>query len=171
MSDPPADDAHRLAAQIGDTLKRRRQTVATSESCTAGLVSAALTSVSGASDFFWGGAVVYRAEAKIELAGLNAAFLAAHGTVSAATTEALAVAIRARADTTYGVAVTGWAGPDAPSGETVGDVYGAVASPRRVSSARWRLEGDRAAVRTAAAAAVLELLRDCLAAADDAPDD
>ena len=165
------DDLLRRAEEVGATLVHNGHTVATAESCTAGLVAATLTRVPGSSDFFWGGAVVYAAEAKVALGGVDAALLAEHGTVSAATTEALATAIRRRASTNYGIAVTGWAGPLAGPGESVGRVFGAVADDRRVVSRRWDFEGDRAAVRSAAVGAVLDLLRDRLAGSDDGADD
>lgn len=177
MSHPTANDLRRLAEEVGGILVERGETVATAESCTAGLVAATLTLVPGSSDFFWGGVVVYTAAAKVELAGIDSEFLAEHGTVSATTTEALAAAISARSGATYGVAVTGWAGPSAgPDPEhgpddAVGRVFGAVADHRATVSRRWDFEGDRDAVRAAAVGAVLGLVRRRLAGSDDGADD
>ena len=159
MSHPTLDSFLHLAEMVGGTLLRKHETVATAESCTAGLVSAALTQVPGASDFFWGGIVVYAADAKIDLAGLDPELLAQYGTVSLATTEALAAAIRDRSMATYGVAVTGWAGPLTGPGEVVGRIFGAVADRHAVASRRWQFDGDRDTIRVAAVAAVLNLLR------------
>ncbi len=96
MSHPTPGDLRTLAAEVGEILVEKRETVATAESCTAGLVSATLTRVPGSSAFFWGGSVVYAAAAKVALAGLDPELLEEHGTVSATTTEALAEAIRDR---------------------------------------------------------------------------
>ncbi len=171
MSHPTPGDLRTLAGEVGGILVEKRETVATAESCTGGLVSATLTRVPGSSDFFWGGTVVYVADAKVELAGLDPELLEEHGTVSATTTEALAEAIRDRSMATYGVAVTGWAGPTAGPGEAVGRVFVAVADPRGVVSRRWDFDGDRGAVRAAAVGAALDLLRQRLAGSDDGADD
>ncbi len=116
MSHPTPGDLRTLAAEVGEILVEKRETVATAESCTAGLVSATLTRVPGSSNFFWGGTVVYAADAKVELAGLDPELLEEHGTVSATTTEALAEAIRNRSRASFGVAVSGWGGPIAGPG-------------------------------------------------------
>ena len=167
MSHPTLDNFLHLAEMVGGTLLRKHETVATAESCTAGLVSAALTQVPGASDFFWGGIVVYAADAKIDLAGLDPELLAQYGTVSLATTEALAAAIRDRSMATYGVAVTGWAGPLTGPGEVVGRIFGAVADRHAVVSRRWQFDGDRDTIRVDAVAAVLNLLRQGLVESGD----
>ncbi len=167
MIHTPSDDLLHLAEMVSGMLLRKNETVATAESCTAGLVSATLTCVPGASDFFWGGIVVYAADAKIDLAGLDPELLAQQGTVSLATTEALAAAIRDRSMATYGVAVTGWAGPLTGPGEVVGRIFGAVADRHAVVSRRWQFDGDRDTIRVAAVAAVLNLLRQELVESGD----
>tara|TARA_B100000929_G_scaffold72551_2_gene55957 strand:- start:5616 stop:6131 length:516 start_codon:yes stop_codon:yes gene_type:complete len=167
MIHTPSDDLLHLAEMVSGMLLRKNETVATAESCTAGLVSATLTCVPGASDFFWGGIVVYAADAKIDLAGLDPELLAQQGTVSLATTEALAAAIRDRSMATYGVAVTGWAGPLTGPGEVVGRIFGAVADRHAVVSRRWQFDGDRDTIRVDAVAAVLNLLRQGLVESGD----
>jgi PncC family amidohydrolase len=157
----PADPAALadLAVEVGRLLRGRRETVALAESCTGGLIAAALTTVPGASEYLWGGAVVYTAASKQALAGLDAATLESHGTVSAATTEALAAAIRRLSGATYGLAVTGWAGPDAQPGGFVGTVFAALDDGGEIIERRWQLPGDRQQVRDAAATRTLALLR------------
>ena len=167
MIHTPSDDLLHLAEMVSGMLLRKNETVATAESCTAGLVSATLTCVPGASDFFWGGIVVYAADAKIDLAGLDPELLAQYGTVSLATTEALAAAIRDRSMATYGVAVTGWAGPLTGPREVVGRIFGAVADRHAVVSRRWQFDGDRDTIRVDAVAAVLNLLRQGLVESGD----
>lgn len=167
MIHPTSDDLLYLAEMVSGMLLRKNETVATAESCTAGLVSATLTCVPGASDFFWGGIVVYAAGAKVELAGLDPELLEQEGTVSLATTEALAAAIRDRSMATYGVALTGWAGPLTDPDEVVGCVFGAVADRHAVVSRRWQFDGDRNTIRVAAVTAVLNLLRQQLVESED----
>ena len=167
MIHPTSDDLLHLAEMVSGMLLRKNETVATAESCTAGLVSATLTCVPGASDFFWGGIVVYAAGAKVELAGLDPELFEQEGTVSLATTEALAAAIRDRSMATYGVALTGWAGPLTDPGEVVGCVFGAVADRHAVVSRRWQFDGDRNTIRVAAVTAVLNLLRQQLVESED----
>ena len=168
MTHPTSDDLLHLAEMVSGMLLRKNETVATAESCTAGLVSATLTCVPGASDFFWGGIVVYAADAKVELAGLDPELLGKDGTVSLATTEALATGIRDRSMATYGVAWTGWAGPLAEDlDEVVGCGFGAVADRHAVVSRRWQFDGDRSTVRVAAVTAVLNLLRQRLVESED----
>jgi nicotinamide-nucleotide amidase len=142
-------------------------TVALAESCTGGLIAGALSEIPGASGFLWGGAVVYTAAAKLALTDLPESVLAAHGVVSAVTTEALAVAVRQRAGSTFGLAVTGWAGPTAEDGGAVGEVYGAFADHAGSTSEAWIFAGDRHQVRVQAAAATLDLLRRRLDATHD----
>ncbi len=154
-----AADLHSLCENIGAALRGRAETLAVAESCTGGMIAGALASVPGASMFFWGGAVVYSPDAKIILAGVEAADLERHGTVSAATSAALARGIRARSGATYGLAVTGWAGPSAPPQPgQLGEVHGALCHPDGTTTRRWQLDGDRQRVRQAATEAVLRLL-------------
>lgn len=171
MSPAAGDELRRLGEQIGFAMRTRAETLAVAESCTGGLIAATLTAVPGASEFFWGGVVVYTASAKATLGGVGEETLGQHGTVSAETTEELASGIRARSGATYGVAVTGWAGPTAASGATVGEVHGAVCRAHGTWSSRWHFDGDRELVRVQAARAVLELLQGCLVSAQDGSDE
>jgi len=165
-----ADELDHVALEVGRCLRRRGESLALAESCTGGLIASTLTGIPGASEFLWGSAVVYTAAAKLELAGLEEETLRAHGTVSAPTSEALAVAVRSRSAATWGVAVTGWAGPEAAEGEDVGVVFGALAEAGAVRSCRWHFGGDRNEIRRSAAAAALDLLRRRLGEAQDVDD-
>jgi PncC family amidohydrolase len=157
----------RLAAEVGDLLRRRRETVALAESCTGGLVSAAMTSVPGSSDYVWGGVTAYSAAAKQTMLELESSVLARHGTVSRETTEALAVAVRSISEATYGMAVTGWAGPDGGTEvDPVGTVYVALAAARGCETRRLCLDGHRMEIRERAVRAALEWLRDELLGED-----
>lgn len=170
MSERVADDLRRAAEAVGAALAARHETLATAESCTGGLIAAALTDIPGASDFLWGGGVLYSAAAKVTLAGVDKDVLLREGTVSAPTTAALAAGIRSRSGATYGLAVTGWAGPAADPGESVGEAHGALSHAGGMLAEAWQFGGDRAAVRRQAAAAALDLLRRHLASAQDGAD-
>jgi nicotinamide-nucleotide amidase len=139
-------------------LRELAATVAVAESLTGGLLAAALTETPGASATMRGGLVVYATDLKASLAGVDPALLAAAGPVDREVALALARGTRARLSATYGVGVTGVAGPEAQDGTPVGTVFAAVAGPRREVVREDHLDGDRAAVRAAAVRLCLDLL-------------
>jgi len=142
-------------------LTARGETLAVAESMPGGNLAARITSIPGASDVFPGGLTVYSARAKAVLAGLDPAFIAAHGAVSEPVTAALAEAVRARLETTWGVAVTGNAGPteDKEGPAPVGTTVMAVAGPRGTEVKTLRLPGGRAELQTRGASWSLDMLR------------
>jgi nicotinamide-nucleotide amidase len=140
----------------------RGATVAVAESLTGGLLGAALTSTPGSSSTFRGGLVVYATDLKETVAGVPGPLLDAEGPVSASVAAALAAGARDRLAATYGVGVTGVAGPDSQDGHPVGTVYVGIAGPGEGEVRALRLSGDRAAIRSAAVAAALDLLLDVL---------
>jgi nicotinamide-nucleotide amidase len=142
-------------------LTRRNETLAVAESMSGGNIAARLTAIPGASTVFLGGATVYSARAKAGLAGLDPAFIAAHGTVSEPVTAALAEAIRQSLDTTWGLAVTGNAGPteDKDGPAPVGTCLVAVAGPGGTESKAFRLPGGRTELQVRGASWALDLLR------------
>lgn len=103
------------------------RTISVAESLTGGLVCATLTQIPGASRFVRGGVVVYSTDLKHSLAGVPEELLATHGPVSRATAEAMAVGVAKTCDSTYGLALTGVAGPDLQDGHPVGTVFIAIA--------------------------------------------
>ena len=133
-------------------------TVAVAESLTGGLLSAALTETAGASAVMRGGLVVYATELKETLAGVSGELLAERGAVDADVALGLARGVRTRLAATFGLAVTGVAGPDEQGGVAVGTVFVALAGPDGETVARRDLTGDRHEIRRAAVAAALELL-------------
>jgi len=134
-------------------------TVAVAESLTAGMVGAALTERSGSSTVFRGGVQVYATDLKASLAGVPDAVLAEHGAVSVETAAALAEGVRTRLGATYGLALTGVAGPDGQEGHPPGTVHLAVSGPHGTVTRSVRLPGERARVRLLAVTAALDLLR------------
>lgn len=148
-----------LEDAVLDLLKARDETLAVAESMTGGLLASRLTAVPGASAAFLGGATVYSARAKSVLLGLDADTLALEGTVSEATTRRLAEAVRQRLGATWGLAVTGNAGPGAEGGAPVGTVHLALAGPEGMEVRTLNAPGDRAEVQLRSAAWALDLLR------------
>ncbi len=149
-----------LEAIIGKLLKERKQTLATAESCTAGLLSGKITDVSGASEYFDRGFITYTNESKMDLLGVPEKTLTDHGAVSAQTAEAMATSVREKAGTDYGVAITGIAGPGGGTEEKpVGTVYIAIASAKGVVSKKFLMSKDRVINRNRSIYAALEMLR------------
>jgi nicotinamide-nucleotide amidase len=145
-----------LATRVHRALLGRGETVAAAESLTAGLFCATLATVPGASATLRGGAVVYATELKAVLAGVPADLLREHGPVSPETAAALAEGIRVRCGATWGVGLTGVAGPDPVDGHEPGRVYLGLADGRMTDVVRLDLDGDRQAVREGSVAAAFE---------------
>ncbi len=156
-------DDDSLPAVVVRALQQAGATVAVAESLTAGLVGGALTEVPGSSAVFRGGVQVYATDLKASLAGVPEPVLAEHGAVSPQTAQALAQGVRERLGATYGLALTGVAGPDPQEGHPPGTLHVAVAAPDGVQVRSVRLPGDRQRVRLLAVNAGLDLLRRVLA--------
>jgi nicotinamide-nucleotide amidase len=147
-----------LVVSIIETLRNREETVATAESLTAGLVCATLTEVPGASAVVRGGLIVYATELKNKLAGVPVKQLRERGAVHPAIAIELANGARRQCRSTWGLGLTGVAGPDPQDGVEPGRVY-LVLTDATVATARTlQVEGDRHAVRSAAVRGALELL-------------
>jgi nicotinamide-nucleotide amidase len=144
--------------------RKRGLRIATAESCTGGLIAAALTDVAGSSDVFERGFVTYSNDAKQELIAVPPAVLTKFGAVSAETAEAMARGALARSRADVAISVTGIAGPDGGSSEKpVGLVWFGLARKGGPSlTVREIFPGDRAAIRQAAVARALVLLEDAV---------
>ncbi|WP_327150501.1 CinA family protein [Nocardia sp. NBC_01329] len=148
------------ATELVAALRDSGRTVATAESLTAGLVSATIAGVPGASAVLRGGLVVYATDLKHSLAGVDEEVLTSEGPVAASTAQQLAVGARIRCGADWGIGLTGVAGPDPQDGVEVGIVFLGIAGPGHTEVMRLKLSGDRWNIRvTAAHAAVQELLR------------
>lgn len=150
-------EAELLAFDLG----LRHKTMCCAESCTGGLISAAMTDMAGSSEFFLGSAVTYSNEAKMKLLGVREQTLADHGAVSEETASEMALGAAALFGADYSVAVTGIAGP---GGETptkpVGLVYIAVSDGSRVVVTKNNFEGGRQQVRDSTVMEACGLLKD-----------
>jgi PncC family amidohydrolase len=148
-----------LAERLQGLCLGRGLTLALAESCTGGLVAAAITEVAGSSGYFLGGVVSYSNEAKESLLDVPAGSLEAHGAVSAQVALAMAVGARSRFGASIAASVTGIAGPDgATPDKPIGLTYVGIADAAGTDVRRFALTGDRAANRSEAARAVLEWL-------------
>ncbi len=149
-----------LSETVLGACRSARLKLATAESCTGGLVIAALTDIAGSSDVVERGFVTYSNEAKTELLGVPAPMIAAHGAVSAQVATAMVQGALARAPVDLAVSITGIAGPGgATAGKPVGLVYFGVARKGGATRVeRHTFSGNRAAVRAAATERALELL-------------
>ena len=153
-------DGQSLEQIVGYWLQMRNATLAVAESCTGGLLAERITSISGSSRYFLGGAVVYSNHLKTELAGVPAEMIERHGAVSREVAAALAEGIRYRCDSTLGVGITGVAGPNGGTPEKpVGLVFHAVASDRGTEVVQRNFAGDRKRIRRFAATMALDMVR------------
>jgi len=156
-----------LVIELADRLRDAGWTLATAESCTGGLIAAACTELAGSSDWFERGFVTYSNAAKTELLGVDAALIEAHGAVSEPVARAMAAGAAERARTAAALSVTGIAGPTGGSAaKPVGTVWFGWRRPDgRVDAEVRHFDGDRAAVRRAAAHHALAGLLQRLSAA------
>jgi len=148
------------AAGVIATLRARGSRAATAESCTGGLVCAALTHAAGSSDVVDRGFVTYSNAAKTDLLGVPAQMILDHGAVSEEVAETMAFGALARSAADVAVSITGIAGPGGGSADKpVGLVwFGCVWRDGAVVTRRMVFEGDRAAVREQAVRVALALL-------------
>jgi nicotinamide-nucleotide amidase len=143
------DELYALAAALGQAALGRQVRVATAESCTGGLVAAAITAVAGSSDWFDRGFVTYSNAAKVDLLAVPSATLARFGAVSTETVLAMAEGALRGGGAQWAVAVTGVAGPSGGTAtKPVGTVCFAWAGPGVRETLRTQLQGDRAGVRS-----------------------
>ena len=164
MTDHPADGP--IEARVGDALREREATLATAESCTGGLVASLVTDVAGSSDYFDRGVVTYAYDAKRGLLGVTREALDEHGAVSEQVARQMARRVRDLAGTTWGVSVTGIAGPEGGTpGKPVGTVYVGVAyagewgsGDSYASVEHHVFSGDRGSVKEHAARRALTFL-------------
>lgn len=156
-------DEDSLASVVGNLLKQAGQTVAVAESCTGGGLGQFLTSIAGSSAYFRGGIISYDNEIKIDLLGVSADTLAQHGAVSDLVAQQMAIGVRDRLQATWGLSITGVAGPDGGTAtKPVGLVYVGIAGPNnQVESYRHQFGESRSRemIRWLSLCAVLDTLR------------
>ncbi|HJX89006.1 MAG TPA: competence/damage-inducible protein A [Pyrinomonadaceae bacterium] len=145
---------------VGLKLSVGGYTLAVAESCTGGLLAQRLTDIPGSSKYFIEGVVTYANDAKVRALGVEPILLLEHGAVSAPVAEAMAEGIRRRAETDFGLSITGIAGPGGGTEEKpVGTVFIGIASEAGTEHRQLKLPGDRQLIRWRASQAALDLLR------------
>ena len=153
------------AEQAVAGLLSRGETVALAESCTGGLLAKTLTDIPGASTVFECGVVAYSEHIKTTVLGVSAETLAEHSVVSPEVAVEMARGVRALAGATYGIGITGVAGPGPDGPHPEGEIYIALTdgATDRMRALRTGTAGARAENRRQAALAALELLLDGVA--------
>ena len=147
----------KLCSDVLAALKGK--TLATAESCTGGMIGAALTAVPGASKVYKGGIISYWSEIKQELLGVDPEDLKNLGPVSAQVAGSMADGARKALHTDYGISVTGLAGPDGDEfGKPVGTVFVGLSTRSKTVARQFRFYGDREDIRNQAALAALEFI-------------
>jgi len=155
-----SDNGDSLEQIVGYFLQMRGATLAVAESCTAGLIAQRVTSISGSSRYFLGGAVVYSNQLKTDFAGVPAELIDKHGAVSREVAAALAEGIRQRCGSTFGVGVTGIAGPGGGTREKpVGLVYHGLSADSGTEVVEKQFVGDRTRIRWLASQQALDMVR------------
>ena len=155
-----SDNGDSMEQIVGYYLQMRNATLAVAESCTGGLLAQRITSVSGSSRYFAGGAIVYSNELKTSLAGVPPELIKKHGAVSREVAAALAQGIRERCGVTFGLGVTGVAGPTGGTEERpVGLVFHGLASNSGTEVIERKFPGDRKRIRWFASQQALDMVR------------
>jgi nicotinamide-nucleotide amidase len=155
-----------LASIVGQLLKTNHQTLSVAESCTGGGLGQLLTDIPGSSDYFMGGIISYADRVKIDLLGVSSTDLAAEGAVSEIVAKQMAIGVKAKFNTDWGVSITGIAGPGGgTASKPVGLVYIGIAdSDGAITAVKYQLgsQRERDQIRYLSALQCLNLLRLCL---------
>ncbi len=153
-------DQESMVGIVGQLLKNKQFTIATAESCTGGLLGAALTQEPGSSEFYLGGVVSYSNSLKQGLLGVSEKSLLEYGAVSEEVAKEMAKGIRSTAGTDLAISTTGIAGPDGGSEQKpVGLVCIGLATPEGVQAEKIQLYGERESVRQLTVQAALNRVR------------
>ena len=154
----PDPEIFRLASQLGERLRKLHKSLAVAESCTGGLLGAALTDVPGSSAYFMGGVISYADQVKAQQLSVPQATLRRYGAVSEQTATAMASGVRRLLFADIGVSITGVAGPDAEGSKPVGLTFIGIAATSIATTHRFQWTGDRWDNRRRSVIAALELL-------------
>lgn len=146
-----------LLSPLQRLLKERGLTICAAESCTGGLICAALTDLPGSSDYFLGGMVTYANEAKIGQLGVDEETIELAGAVSPEVAEQMVVGVKKLFGADVALSVTGVAGPESEGSKPVGLTFIGVAFEDRVEVHEYNWIGGRASNRIASVEAALQL--------------
>jgi nicotinamide-nucleotide amidase len=156
-----SEDGHSMAFVVGELLRSKKETIAVAESCTGGLIAHRLTNEPGSSDYFLLSTVTYANDAKIDLLGVSSETISRFGAVSQETAAAMAEGVRSLSKSTYGLAVSGIAGPGGGTPEKpVGTLCSALSGPKGTASHKHCFTFDRRwMLKSIFAMTALDLLR------------
>lgn len=142
---------YQLAQQVGKQLHAAQLLLTTAESCTGGLVAAAITAIAGSSNWFDRGFVTYSIPSKTEMLGVPAALIEQHGAVSEPVAQAMAEGALRHSDAQLALAITGLAGPgDSGEGKSVGTVCFAWYLGNQMHCETVKFNGERQQIRAQA---------------------
>ena len=154
------ENVDQIILDIAGLCKTRNQTFAVAESCTGGMVGAAITNMPGISSSFLGGVLSYSRDAKENLLGVPLSWMQTHGQVSLPVAKAMAEGACIALGADWAVSVTGVAGPDGGSSEKpVGTICFGVCGPGILSYHKVKFTGDRKTIRQQATVKALKLLK------------
>jgi len=149
-----------MESVVGDMLRERRLTISLAESCTGGLIGNLLTNVSGSSNYFQEGLVVYSNQSKVDRLNVPPQTIERYGAVSDQTVREMAKGVKKSLNSDIGLAVTGIAGPDGGSEEKpVGTVFIGMAANNEIFSKRYLFWGTREQVKINTATMALDWVR------------
>lgn len=153
------EELKKLAEETGVLLRRRKLSISLAESCTGGLLGAAITEIPGSSDYFWGSIVAYHNRVKKKALKVPASNLRKSGAVSAEVALSMARGSRKATGSRIGLSITGIAGPSGGTEEKpVGLVYVGLDARKIRGVRQFRLSGSRSEIRLSACIKALELL-------------
>lgn len=149
-----------LEEVVGKLLRGKKKTLAAAESCTGGFLGHRLTNVPGSSDYFLLSVVAYSNESKAKFLGVPAVLIEKHGAVSPEVCRAMAEGVRAKAHSSFGLAITGIAGPKGGTArKPVGLVYSALSWNRGIDISESLFLGNREAIKFQSSQKALNMLR------------
>jgi len=152
-------ESERIEEVIGKILKDRGETLSVAESCTGGMLASRIVDIPGSSNYFFGGIVSYSNEVKRNFLGVSQNNLIKYGAVSPKVAVQMAIGIKKNIMSTYGIGITGIAGPDGGIPEKpVGLVYISLATPDKVYVRKYTFVGSRNTIRTRTTTAALNML-------------
>ncbi|HEX9777633.1 MAG TPA: nicotinamide-nucleotide amidohydrolase family protein, partial [Geopsychrobacteraceae bacterium] len=154
------DDQSALAQVVGNRLRETGATVSTAESCTGGYIAHLITTIPGSSDYYMGSVVAYDNEVKQSELSVSAQTLADHGAVSEPVVGEMCAGVMNRLHTTYGISVSGIAGPDgATPGKPIGTVCIGAGGAGKIATRTCHFSGNRMQVIEQASVTALNMLR------------
>jgi nicotinamide-nucleotide amidase len=145
--------------QLNDLCVEKGMSIATAESCTAGLIASKITSISGASSFFKGGIISYQNDIKINILGVSQSIIKEKSEVCSEVVEQMANGVRNKFSADFSIATSGYAGPTGGSElHPVGTIFFAISSKERTISKYFLFAGDRESVVSQAVIKGVDLL-------------